>query len=130
MDHFHRTTRLAGFGLLAGMFLVSWPAGARAASIGFQNHLKVSIYVEAATIIRGQVVRSKPLLIQSGKSAWHKNVPPGNRVIYVYLVNRPGQLLFRGAVGVGTTNLFFAVQPNVGPRGVMGVKIVPAKPPK
>jgi hypothetical protein len=132
MNFSPRRTGLACLALLAGGAFSLPGAEARAApaSMGFQNQLKVSVYVEAATVVQGRVVRDKPLLLHPGKTAWHMKVPPGNRVIYIYLVNRPGQLLFRGAVTVGNNNLFYAIQPHMGPRGVVGVKVVPAKPTK
>jgi hypothetical protein len=119
-----------GLSLLAGVGVVCFSNGVEAASIGFHNHLKKNIYVEAVSIVRNKVLRDRPLLINPGKVGWHMNVPPGNRVIYIYDANPPVRLLYRNAIGVGAQNLFFAVQPAQPVRGAPRATLVPAKPPK
>src|SRR6266436_4105567 len=117
MNHPHYSRSTAWMSLLAGLILVSWPSAAGAAAIGFQNTLKINIYVEAVSIVRGRVIRDKPLLLTPGKVGWHMNVPPGNRVIYVYDANPPVRLLYRNTIAVGGANLFFAVKPHQPVRG-------------
>jgi hypothetical protein len=127
MNHPYYSTSTAWISLLVGVALVSWPSAAGAAAIGFHNTLKMNIYVEAVSIVRGRVIRDKPLLLPPGKVGWHMNVPPGNRVIYIYDANPPVRLLYRNNLAVGVPNLFFAVKPV---RGGPAVKLVPARPPK
>jgi hypothetical protein len=130
MNPFSWKMSTLGLSLLAGVGIVFCSSGAEAASIGFHNHLKKNIYVEAVSIVRNKVLRDRPLLISPGKVGWHMNVPPGNRVIYIYDANPPVRLLYRNAVGVGAQNLFFAVQPAQPVRGAPRATLVPAKPPK
>ncbi len=127
MNHFPLRMSSLGLSLLAGVVVVFSPGGTEAASIGFHNKLKKNIYVEAVSIIRGRVFRDRPLLINPGKVGWHMNVPPGNRVIYIYDAAPPVRLLYRNAIAVGGQDQFYAVQPV---RGTPRAKLVPAKPPK
>jgi hypothetical protein len=116
--------------LLAGVVLFSWPAPAGAAAIGFQNNLKMNIFVEAVSIVGKRVIRDKPLLLTPGKVGWHLNVPAGTRVIAIYDANPPLRMLHRVTIPVNTPKLFFAVQPLQPIRGVPRATLVPAKPPK
>jgi hypothetical protein len=130
MNPLPRKMSTLGLSLLAGVGIVFFSSRAEAASIGFHNHLKKNIYVEAVSIVGKKVLRDRPLLINPGKVGWHMNVPPGNRVIYIYDANPPVRLLYRNAIGVGAQNLFFAVQPGQPVRGAPRATLVPAKPPK
>jgi hypothetical protein len=130
MNHPYYSRSTAWISLLVGVVLVSWSSTAGAAAIGFHNTLKMNIYVEAVSIVRGRVIRDKPLLLAPGKVGWHMNVPPGNRVIYIYDANPPVRLLYRNTLAVGLPNLFFAVKPQQPVRGAPAVKLVPARPPK
>jgi hypothetical protein len=118
-------------GLIAGLVLFTVPKPAAAAVIGFQNKLKMSITVEAATVVGGRVNRDNSLLIDPGKVAWHLNVPNGHRFINIYDANQPARLLFRGKVPVLNNNqkMFFSIQLVQPPRGLPQVQLVPGNPP-
>jgi hypothetical protein len=129
MNHLPMKKSTVWLSVLVGMVLVSWPTTAEAAMIGFHNTLKKNIYIEAVSIIRGRAFRDKPLLIKPGQVSWHTNVPPGNRVIYVYGAGPPVRLMYQGTVAVGAQNLFYAVQPQQPVQGMPRAKLVPSQPP-
>ncbi len=119
------TIRMLALALPAAL-LLAWPAGAAAAGIAFQNGMKTSIYIEAASLVRGRVIRDAPLLIRPGKVGTHMNVPPGNRAVRIYDANRPARVLFQGTIPVAGQNLLFTVVPD--PQAKNRATLTPAKP--
>jgi hypothetical protein len=116
-------------GLVAGAVLFAAPTRAAAAGMVFQNKLKVSVSLEAATVVGRVVKRDMPLLIDPGKTASHDNVPPGVRFINVYDANQPARLLLKRRILVPNTtqSLYFTIQPDI--RGVPQLHFLGTNPP-
>ena len=99
--------------------LAACPTLVNAAEITFVNNLKMTVNIEATSIVRGRLIRDVGLLIAPGKAARHPNVPPGPRVIHVFDPAAPGKLLFK--VGITVNNpaqkILFSVQMVRPPQG-------------
>jgi hypothetical protein len=121
---------MASLGLLALLVVAARPASAGAVGVGFTNKMKTSIVVEAAGIVRGNVVRSNPLLINPGKMGGFPNIPPGQWRISIYDANQPSRLLYRGTIPIFNQNLFFNVHLLKPPPAAPRAKLVPTMPPK
>jgi hypothetical protein len=90
------------------------PGGAAVAGgIAFKNELKVPVYVQGYTIIKGMKIIGQPFLIKPGQIGWDNKLPPNlPRVYSVYDATQPNQapilrevpILFQGL------DLFFSVR--------------------
>jgi hypothetical protein len=109
-----RCLRSTLFAALALLGLSVWPATAKAAKLAFRNDGPSPVVIHGTTLIRGVVVRGKPLLINPGQSASWDAMPAGNAIITVLDAKAPTKTLFTGTLTVGTDDLYYSVQPEPG----------------
>lgn len=107
-----RHLRSTLFTALALLGLAVWPAAAEAAKLAFRNDGPSPVVIQGTTLIRGIVVRGKPLLINPGQSASWDAMPAGNAIITVIDAKAPTRTLFTGTLTVGTDDLYYSVQPD------------------
>jgi len=117
--------------LLAGLCLASRPAAGRAAEIGYVNNLKMAVNMESVTVIGKRAYRDTPLRINPGHVCWHKMVPAGVRLIYLYDAAMPSRLLGKAQFPVRhpAQKMFFSLQLVKPPQGPPRPQLVPAEPP-
>jgi hypothetical protein len=109
-----RCLRSTLFAALALCGLTFWPAAAEAAKLAFRNDGPSPVVIHGTTLIRGIVVRGKPLLINPGGSASWDAMPAGNAIITVLDAKAPTRTLYTGTLTIGTDDLYYSVQPEPG----------------
>jgi hypothetical protein len=100
---------LGGLTLLA-LGLCSIPA--EAAKLAFRNDGPTPVIVQGTCLVKGSVVRGKPLLINPGQTANWDRMPAGTASVTVQDGRLPARTLYQGSIVVDTDDLYYAVQPD------------------
>jgi hypothetical protein len=98
------------------------PAAVRAENLVFRNDTPAPLVIQGACVVRGQLRTDQPIMIAPGGVA-RVNLP-GNKLITVYHAKLPNRPLYQNTIPGGNDDLFFAIEPDVGPR----VKLEQKKP--
>src|SRR5579883_1330325 len=95
-------------GLLA-VLIVGLAAGAASAeSITFRNDCKSPVVVQAASVYRGVLRRSRPYLLRPGARSPAITLV-GDKVVTIYDGKVPNRVLYQGAVPASKTNRSYRV---------------------
>ena len=90
---------------------------AEAAKLAFRNDGPTPVIVQGTCLVRGSVVRGKPLLINPGQTATWDRMPAGTASVTVQDGRLPARTLYQGSIVVDTDDLYYAVQPDLpGPK--------------
>ena len=98
------------------------PAGVRAENLVFRNDTNAPLVIQGACVVKGQLRADQPVMIPPGSVA-RVNLP-GNKLITVYHARLPNRPLYQNTIPGGNDDLYFAIEPDVGPR----VKLEQKKP--
>ena len=115
------------WGMLTFALLVVCTETAEAAKLTFRNEGSIPVVVQSTVIVRGQVQRGKPLLIQPGQTGNYDTHPAGNASITVYDATLPSRILFQGPQVVATEDINLSVRPD--PTQPAKAKLEVVKPP-
>lgn len=118
--------RLSAFlpGLLAVVLVCLFPSAVRADTVTFRNETRVSLVVQTATVVRGNVVRDQPCLIRPGDYT-PKIILRNDKIVTVYDA-RTNRVLFRDVLKCSPrTDLGFSIQAD--PRVPNHVQLHPRK---
>ena len=101
--------------LLAMLVVALLPALVHAETIIVQNTLPLPIVVQASSIVRGQVNRAAPAMLQPTDATPGIQLP-GNKVITIYDAKTPNKVLYQGVIPAGNAdlNLGIVIDPKTG----------------
>jgi hypothetical protein len=100
--------------LWAGMALAALglaPQTGRAETIIFRNDTPMAIVVQVTAGFRGQVQRTRPLLL-APRTISIPITLPGNKQVAVYDANQPTRVLFKDFLPPSQYNRAFSIQPD------------------
>lgn len=96
--------------LLAVLIPCLAPAALSAETVVFRNECRSPVVVQAASVVRGVVVREKPHLLRSGDCTPRIKLDR-DKVITVYDGRPPNRVLFQGALRASTTEHYYSIVP-------------------
>jgi hypothetical protein len=113
----------AGVCGLALVVCAALPATLPAETLSFRNDTNSPVMIQGSYVVRGQVRRDQPILLQPNGVA--KITLPGNKLITVYDARLPNRVLFQDTINASTEDQAYSVLPDKVPGKV---KVEEAKP--
>jgi hypothetical protein len=115
---------------LWGVLLVlALPAGAEAGPVYYRNDWNSPVVVQAASVVRGILLRSRPFLLKPGEAS-----PPmilvGNKVVTVSDAKVPNRILLRDRIPASPMKLYYSIRlaPPPAPPNTLILLRVPGPP--